>query len=44
MFRICCQSATNLLQHQYLGTFLVGAGWQQIPVFSEKQQKFKENT
>ena len=41
MFRICCHSATNLLQYQYLGTFLVAARWQQNPVFGEKTTKIQ---
>ena len=35
----CCHSATNLLKHQYLGTFWVAAGWQQISIYGVKQQK-----
>lgn len=43
-FEFCCHSATNLLQHQYLGTFLVAAGWQQNSIFDEKQHKNEEKT
>jgi hypothetical protein len=43
MFRFCCHPATNLLKHLYLGTFLMGAGWQQIPIYGIKQQNNEGN-